>query len=388
MPERRADEEMRVLIAGGGTGGHLYPGLAIAEELLHRDQRTQILFVGTRKGLEARVLPQEGYRLKTINVGKLAGRRNIQKIATLLMIPVAAIQSAWIIFRFKPHVVVGVGGYAAGPMGLTAALLGVPTIIHEQNLRPGFTNRALSRFADIIAVSFSDTVSSFPQDKTVVTGNPLRKSFFSQSKEAGGRSGGPATLFIMGGSRGARSINRAVMEAVPLMAAWKEPPRIIHQTGGEDHQAVSAACSSAGLEAEVKPFIHDIARCYRQADLVLARAGATTLAELMAMGKACILVPFPFAAGGHQETNAVALKKAGAAEVMLDEDLNGQLLAGMIKKLFEDNELREDMGKRLASYSVPNAAAKVVELIHSLAFDNSTTLEERSLNPSNPDTHI
>lgn len=389
MTDPRLKKALRVIIAGGGTGGHLYPGLALAEELKGRNEETEILFVGTSSGLEAKVLPREGYRLKTIKVDKLVGMKGIQKIKTLLLIPVAFIQSMWIILRFKPQVAVGVGGYAAGPVVIIAALMGVSTVIHEQNVYPGFTNRVLGRFVDVIAISFSQTASAFPADKTRVTGNPLRKRF-SSSPQAPGKTphSGADTLLILGGSRGARSINRAVMEALPLLSSWKEPLRIIHQTGEEDYQEVSAAYASSGLEAEVESFFQDIDRCYLEADLVLARAGATTLAELMACGKASILVPYPFAAGSHQEANAMELKRAGAAEVVPDAELSGQLLAGTIKKLIEDSEMLEEMSTRLAGYGRPEAAVEVADLIYDLVYNNSTSTKEKRLNRSNPDAHL
>lgn len=388
MPDVPSKRPLRVIIAGGGTGGHLYPGIAIAEELRERNSETGILFVGTRRGLESRVLPREGYDLRTITADKLMGRRGMQKIWALLLIPLALIQSAWIILRFRPNVVVGVGGYAAGPLVLAAASLGIPTIIHEQNVSPGFTNRVLSRFVDAVVVSFPQTAKAFPREKTLLTGNPLRRSFFLQPDDAAEAAPGVSTILVLGGSRGARRINRAVMEALPLISSWQGPVKMIHQTGEEDYCEVSAAYPTTGVEAEVKPFFHNIARCYRQAGIVVARAGATTLAELMAFGKASILIPYPYSAGGHQVSNAIELKGAGAAEVFLDEELNGPLLAGAIKKLLEDAELQKDMGCRLASYHRPDAAFKVVELIYGLALDNSIPVREKHFNSANPGEHL
>jgi UDP-N-acetylglucosamine--N-acetylmuramyl-(pentapeptide) pyrophosphoryl-undecaprenol N-acetylglucosamine transferase len=372
-------------MAGGGTGGHLFPGLAIAEELKERCAETEILFVGTGEGLEARVLPREGYELRTIKVRQLIGKSIKHKLWALSQIPVALIQSSWIIFRFKPNVVVGVGGYAAGPVVLTAAFLGIPTVIHEQNVHPGFTNRVLSRFVDVVAVSFPQTKDAFPNDRAVVTGNPLRRSLLDIPEETGEAVPDGLTLLVLGGSRGARSINSAVIEALPLISSWEEPVRFIHQTGEEDHERVNAAYSSSGLRAEVRPYFQDIARCYREADLVLARAGATTLAELMACGKASILVPFAHAAGQHQKANALELKRAGAVEVVLDKDLNGHLLAGMIKKLINDSESRKYMESRLASYGRPDASARVADIIHELALKSSASVVENPLSPGGPD---
>jgi UDP-N-acetylglucosamine--N-acetylmuramyl-(pentapeptide) pyrophosphoryl-undecaprenol N-acetylglucosamine transferase len=349
-----------MIIAGGGTGGHLFPGIAIAEEFLRRDPANRVLFIGTERGLEKKILDGLGFPLRTLKVEGLKGRGPVRIPASLLKIPGGLLASFRILRTFQPAVVVGVGGYASGPAVLAARLLGLKTAIAEQNAFPGLTNRILRRFADRIFVTFSASARWFPADRTRVTGNPIRAAFLADQMKTGERD--PRfTLLIFGGSQGSHAINRIVMEALDSLGELKERIRFVHQTGDKDREMVEDGYRKRGFAAEVTPFILDMAVAYRAADLLLCRAGATSIAEITAGGKAAILIPFPFAVNDHQTKNAELLVRAGAAEMIPEKELDGRRLGAAIERLCRHPEEIQKMEKSSASLGNIRAAATIVD---------------------------
>jgi UDP-N-acetylglucosamine--N-acetylmuramyl-(pentapeptide) pyrophosphoryl-undecaprenol N-acetylglucosamine transferase len=355
---------MKLLLAGGGTGGHLFPAVAVAQELLEQEPSSEVLFVGTAQGLEARVLPQLGLTLEMIEISGLVGKPLLGKLALLPKLLRSVRQSLQIIDRFQPDVVVGVGGYASGPVALAAKKRGLPLLLHEQNAWPGLTNRILGRWADKICVTFKETRSAFNDKLTLVTGNPVRRELTRMMPPAEGN----PTLLVFGGSRGARAINQAMIKVLPLLQKWQGRLKIIHQTGSEDLETVRAGYRAVGWEdAEISPFIDDMAAAYSCAHLVLCRAGATTIAELTSCGRPAILVPFPYAAGDHQSVNARSLAKRGAALMLPQSEITAENLARLLGDLLNDQERLIDMAGVARSLGKPEAAWKILEQCRLLA---------------------
>lgn len=358
---------MKVIIAGGGTGGHIYPAVSLAKELLRRDSGTDILFVGTKRGLENFILPKEGFMLKRIWVGGLIRKGLLKTIVSLCKLPVGLVQSAVILCQFKPDMVLGVGGYVAGPLVFCAYILRIPIVIQEQNLFPGVTNRILGRFADRIAVSFKETKNYFSEKKVVFTGNPVRREILEKLKtETGDMKKSHFTIFIFGGSQGAENINRAVVSAIDYLGEFKDSVKIIHQTGKNDEESVKKEYSKKGFTTDVRAFIYEIADIYKEADLVICRAGATSVSELLVAGQASILIPLPTAAHNHQEINARRLKEAGAAEMILEKDLTGELLAKTITDLIKDEERLKGMRKKSREMAIPDASERVIGICYAV----------------------
>jgi UDP-N-acetylglucosamine--N-acetylmuramyl-(pentapeptide) pyrophosphoryl-undecaprenol N-acetylglucosamine transferase len=353
---------MRVILAGGGTGGHLFPGLAVAREFRRRDAMTEILFVGTDQGIETRVLPREGFPLKTITVKGLKGRGLRGYWDALYGIPAGLVQSWAIIKRFRPDCIIGLGGYASGPLLLAGKLRGIRCAIMEQNFQPGFTNKVLARFVAKIFTSYRETASYLPREKVLETGNPVRWQTLPQLHK-----GEKFTFLAFGGSAGAHRINIAVVDALRQMADLAPQLRIVHQTGESDFSAMSKAHQALPFESEVVPFIEKMDDAYARADLVLCRAGATTVAELTAFGKAAILIPYPYAIYDHQRWNAQALADRGAAEMILDRELSGEILAQRVRAYLIDRERIEEMAKAARAMGRPEAAARIVDECYALA---------------------
>jgi UDP-N-acetylglucosamine--N-acetylmuramyl-(pentapeptide) pyrophosphoryl-undecaprenol N-acetylglucosamine transferase len=353
---------MRVILAGGGTGGHLFPGLAVAREFKRRDAMTEILFVGTEKGIETRVLPNEGFPLETIDVKGLKGRGVRGLLDALYGIPAGLLQSLGIVKRFRPDCILGLGGYASGPLLLAAKLRGIRCAIMEQNLQPGFTNKMLARFVDKIFTSYRETASYLPSKKVLETGNPVRWQRLPDAPKSE-----KFTLLIFGGSAGAHRINEAVLDALAQMTDLASQLRIVHQTGAADFSAISKAYHALPFDAEALPFIDRMDDAYARADLVLCRAGATTVAELTAFGKAAILIPYPYAIYDHQRWNAQALADKGAAEVVLDHELNGAELALRLRDYLADRKKIEAMARAALAMGRPEAATRIVDECYSLA---------------------
>ncbi|MGE0041269.1 MAG: undecaprenyldiphospho-muramoylpentapeptide beta-N-acetylglucosaminyltransferase [Vicinamibacterales bacterium] len=364
---------MRLLIAGGGTGGHLYPGIALAREVLARDPGAVVSFVGTRSGIESRVVPREGFPLDLIRVAGLKGKSKVQLAGGLLLLPLAALDAWRVISRRRPDVVVGVGGFASGPVLLLAALRGYPTMLLEQNALPGLTNRLLARVVRAAAVTYEEALAVFP-GTGFVAGNPVRPEFFAAHARPGpadtgrevadARSDMPppaARVLIFGGSQGAHAINVAMVAAAANLAAAGVPLAIVHQTGERDLERVRDAYRGAGLEARVEAFIYEMDREVAAADLVVCRAGATTLAELAAAARPAILVPLPTATDDHQRKNAEVVARAGAAEVIDERELTGERLATAIAALAADPARRTAMAAAAGRLARPDAAARIAD---------------------------
>lgn len=351
---------VRIVIAGGGTGGHLFPAVAIAEEFLGRPEMNDVLFIGTERGLEARLLPGLGFALRTITVEGVKGRGPLRMMGSLLKIPRAMAQSVSILRGFGPDIALGVGGYASGPAVMAAHCMGIRTAIAEQNALPGSTNRILGRFADRVFLTFPDGEGRFAAAKTVVTGNPVRREFVRGITKTR-RDEGTFSILVFGGSQGARAINRAVVDALPYLGDMRDRLVITHQTGEGDLAEVTEAYRDRGVRAEVHPFIDDMASAYGSADLLICRAGATSIAEITATGKASVLIPYPFAVGGHQELNARVLADAGAAEMILEDGLDGAVLAGIIRRLAGDPGAIRRMEEESGKLGNAAAAARIVD---------------------------
>jgi UDP-N-acetylglucosamine--N-acetylmuramyl-(pentapeptide) pyrophosphoryl-undecaprenol N-acetylglucosamine transferase len=357
---------MKVLIAAGGTGGHIYPGIAVAQEIMRRDAGSKVRFVGTARGLETRLVPQAGFELSLIDSAGLKNLSRIAQMKGLVLLPKSFL-SAWSLIRqFRPDVVVGAGGYVSGPVVLMAALTNRRTLVMESNALPGMTNRVLARFVNRAAVSFEQALPYF-RGKGVVTGNPVRREFFEIPRKQ--REPGKLSLLIFGGSQGARAINEGMIAALPSLADLRLALRIKHQTGPADFEKVKAAYVAAGWEqqADVRSYIDNMMADFAAADLVICRAGATTTAELIAAGKASIMIPFPFAADDHQRKNAEALEAAGASRMILQQDASGERLAKEISVLLESPEEVSRMEEASRKLAHGDAAVTVVNLIEELS---------------------
>ncbi|MBI3811774.1 MAG: undecaprenyldiphospho-muramoylpentapeptide beta-N-acetylglucosaminyltransferase [Nitrospirae bacterium] len=352
---------MRVVIAGGGTGGHLFPGVALAREFERQRAGTKILFVGTARGLETRIIPKEGFDLRLIPIGGWVGQGGIRKMKTLLQLPSALWQSWRILREVRPDLVIGVGGYASAPVVMMAGMKRLPSVLVEPNAVPGLTNRLLASWVDRIYLSFEETTTWFKsRSRSVrVFGNPVRRDILSVTERSSGRSD-KKTLLVMGGSQGSRAINRAMAEALTGLDAVKIRLRILHQSGEKDAAWLKERYSDQGFDATVLPFLSPVSEAYRDADLVVCRSGATTVAELTACGRPAILIPFPFATHGHQEKNARALAEAGAAELILERDLTGERLARTITALLAEPDRLERMSEQSRRLGRPDAAEKIV----------------------------
>jgi UDP-N-acetylglucosamine--N-acetylmuramyl-(pentapeptide) pyrophosphoryl-undecaprenol N-acetylglucosamine transferase len=358
---------MRCVIAGGGTGGHLFPGLAIAEAFVEREKGNEVLFIGTERGIEAKVLPGGRFPLRTIKAKPLQGKSIVEKAKAIRSLPRAIFQARSILKEFRPQLVLGVGGYASGPTLLAAYSLGMKRAIQEQNVMPGMTNRILKRFSQRIFVSFEEAKKYFPEEKTVFTGNPIRKEFFAGLKEGKEQmKEGRFTLLIFGGSAGAHRINQAMIEALDHLQGIKSSLRIIHQTGKEDFDFVSKEYREKGFDVWVKPFIEDMATTYQMSDLVICRSGASTVAELAVCGKSALLIPYPYAAHHHQLVNAKKLVDLRAARMILDQELNGERLAQSVLHLYDHPEERARMEEAIRQLAKPRAAEEIVDHCYSL----------------------
>lgn len=356
---------MRLLIAGGGTGGHLFPGVAIAEELRARAPDAQIRFVGTRRGIEARVLPELGFGLDLIEVSGLKTVGALGAIRGLLRLPRALWQARGVVRAFRPDAVIGVGGYASGPVVLVARLAGIPTAICEQNSIPGLTNKILGRVVRAVFVSFDSTRRFFEPRKTIVSGNPVRRELLQKLLNPAPAS--PATapgnrvhVLVSGGSLGAVAVNDLACQAL-IELAKTAPLAIVHQTGERGLEATARRYAEAGVAADCRAFITDMASAYHQADLIVGRAGATTVAELAIAGKPAVFIPYPFAANNHQEINARAMADAGAALMFPQAELTADALAGALRPLVTDPARRAVMGARMKALARPAAAATVID---------------------------
>lgn len=362
---------MKLIIAGGGTGGHLFPGIAVAEEFLSRDPDNQVLFVGSAQGIEARTIPRLGYQLEVISAAGIMGKSSFSKLKGAAMLLYGYAESRKILREYQPDLIMGVGGYASLPMVLAGRGMLIPRFIHEQNALPGMSNKVLARVAERVFISLEESAKFFPTGKTLLTGNPLRRQILDaiEAKGKDGQAGNgeissssPFHLFVFGGSQGAHALNTALPKAVAgLDAEHKRRLTIMHQTGEKDFEAVRNAYKAAAVTAEVRPFIDDMAQQYRRADLIVCRAGATTIAEVTACGKACLFVPFPHATDDHQRKNAEALLKKGACEMLLERELHDQSLANAITRLMDSPEELQRIGFNAAGLARLDAAQVIVD---------------------------
>jgi UDP-N-acetylglucosamine--N-acetylmuramyl-(pentapeptide) pyrophosphoryl-undecaprenol N-acetylglucosamine transferase len=358
---------MKVLIAAGGTGGHIYPGIAVANEIMNRDADSEVLFVGTARGLEKKIVPDNGFQLSLINSAGLKNVGMIGKFKGLAVLPRSFVEARKILREFKPDVVVGAGGYVSGPVLMTAHFMGFPTLVMDSNALPGFTNRRLARFVDKAALAF-EAAKPFFGRKGVVTGNPVRSEFFDISSR---EPSGVISLLIFGGSQGARAINEAMVEALPLLSDSKETLSIMHQSGENNFEVVKNGYAAAGWEgADLRPYINNMVEAFDQSDLIICRSGATTCAEVAAAGKPAIMVPFPGAADDHQRKNAEAMAENGAVRMILQAELSGERLAREILKLTSDRDLLSKMGKAAKTMAKRDAASLTTDMIGSLAEGN------------------
>lgn len=351
---------MKIVVAGGGTGGHLFPGMAVAEEFRCRDAGADFMFIGTERGLEKRVLPGAGYDLRTIDIEGIKGR-GFKSLNALAKIPGSLFRCVRILREFRPDIVIGVGGYASGPAVAAAVLLGIKTAVAEQNAFPGLTNRILGKIVDRVFLTFPDKNGRFSPSKVIVSGNPVRAAFCGGERK---RRDGSFTVLIFGGSQGARSINRAMIEALPLFED-RGGLKIVHQTGAAEYEKIAAAYSSClqsgKISWEVLPFISDMASAYNAADLLICRAGATSIAEITACGKAAVLIPFPYAVADHQTHNARVLAEAEAAILLPERDLTPGGLAALIGQLRNDPERLARMEAASMRLGNVKAAAVIVD---------------------------
>lgn len=353
---------MKMLVAGGGTGGHLYPGIALAEELTTRQEGNEVLFVGTKRGIESRVLPSLPYGLETIEVVGLKGKGLFGMLRGLLQVPKAIAQSFRILREFKPDIAVGVGGYASGPMILACWLSGIPSVILEQNTIPGITNRILSRFVNAVFTTFESSAAFFPRKKVQALGNPIRRQLldnFLRSKIPDDR----FDILVLGGSQGAHALNLRMVEAAGNLLDLEDSIRIVHQTGPADLELVKRGYADIGLEVDVRAFIDDMSAAYLRADLVICRAGATTIAELLVAKKAAILIPYPYAADNHQELNAKAMVDVNAAVMFQERGMDGRLLADKIRELKNNPERVQEMERAASIAGRPEAAREIINAL-------------------------
>jgi UDP-N-acetylglucosamine--N-acetylmuramyl-(pentapeptide) pyrophosphoryl-undecaprenol N-acetylglucosamine transferase len=358
---------MRIAIAGGGTGGHVFPGIAVAKKLQKEIDDISVMFIGTPEGIEANVVPKEGFDISFIRSEGIVGRSISERLRSTAKVPLSFKDSYKILKKFKPDIVLGVGGYCSGPVLLAACMMKIPTIIHEQNTIPGLTNKILGKFVDLVAVTYYESIGFFPKDKTHLTGNPVRDDILQGNRERGYRTfrldKNLFTIFVFGGSSGAHKINNSMCESLVYLKDFKDHLQFLHQTGEKDFDFVREFYHKHGFKGTVIPFTYDMGDAYAVADLVISRAGATTLAELTACGKPAILVPYPYAAGDHQRGNAEKLWDLGASQMILDKELNGRSLFLMIKQLFDHPDIMTEMEKVSRTIGKPEAIQKIVELI-------------------------
>jgi UDP-N-acetylglucosamine--N-acetylmuramyl-(pentapeptide) pyrophosphoryl-undecaprenol N-acetylglucosamine transferase len=351
---------MRIIIAGGGTGGHVIPALAIAQQL-KKQFDADVLFIGTARGIETRLVPQAGFPLELIQVGALKNVSLLTRVKTMFDLPRAIAASSRMLSEFDPEVVIGVGGYASGPAMVAAIRRRLPTLAFEPNVVPGFANRMIARWVSAAAVHFEETCRYFPHCK--VTGVPVRAAFFNITAKAGGM----PTLLVFGGSQGARAINQAMIESLPGLLVKVPGIHIIHQTGQRDYDRVQAAYQQSGISGEVHKFIDDMPETFGRADLLVCRSGASTVGEITAAGKPAIFVPFPAAADDHQNVNARALESVGAAVVVEESNLGAAYLVDTIAALIGDGGRLQAMSAAAKGLAHPKAVEEIAEMVGQLA---------------------
>ena len=359
---------MRIVLTGGGTGGHLFPALALAEEFKERDRDCEILFIGSATGIEKNIVPKYGYQLELLDTEGFKDKRWLNKLTALLKAVKAVIVAARILNSFRPDGVIGTGGYSSGPVILAARFLRIKTAILEQNTIPGLTNRILGKFVNMIFVAFEESKKYFPGRRVIMAGNPVRKELLKtevRSQESGVMGKNERfTILVFGGSQGAKAVNTAFLDAMEYLADIRGSIRIIHQTGDADYLAIKKTYERKGIKADVFRFIDDMAAVYSLADLVICRAGATSIAEITAMGLASILIPYPFAANNHQEINARCLSDKGGAVMMRQDEIIGDVLASVLRRFYNNPMELKRLREKALSFGKPDAANDIVNTFY------------------------
>lgn len=361
---------MKVILSGGGTGGHIYPAVSIAKEILNNHKDAEIIFVGTEKGLESKIIPNEGFELKKIKVRGFERRLSFANLIALKEVAASFFDVKKIIKDFKPDIVIGTGGYVCGSLLITAALMHIPTLIHEQNAFPGVTNKLLSRFVDKVALNFEEAKKYFAnQSKLFVTGNPIRNEMLNISKPEGlkafGFSADFPLVFVVGGSRGAKRINECITPIV-MQCIQSKSFQLLHMTGETQYGNVVRAYEEKGIPLDTKylkvvPYLHNIPYALAASDLIISRCGASTLSEITLLGKPAVLIPFPYATDNHQEYNARALEKNGAAIVIIEKELNESILSQTVLELLSHPEQLKEMGDKSRALGKSSAASEIVK---------------------------
>jgi UDP-N-acetylglucosamine--N-acetylmuramyl-(pentapeptide) pyrophosphoryl-undecaprenol N-acetylglucosamine transferase len=354
-----------LMIAGGGTGGHIYPAIAIAREYLARDASWKVVFVGTEKGLEKTIVPKAGFPLEFINVGGLKGKGGVDLLRNVARLPLGFVDAWRVVGKHRPAAVLGVGGYSSGPVLVAAMLRRIPTIVHEANAFPGLANRVVARWVTSVAVAFAEALPRMHRPDGVVTGNPIRGEFFAAPAPAAGRT--RKRVLIFGGSQGSRILNEAMSQALLFLARQKDVLEIVHQTGPNNLDSVREAYrQSAFADARVVPYLDPMADEIAAADVVVSRAGAMTVGELAAVGRAAILVPFAAATNNHQELNARVVEKAGGALVITEAELTPERLAAAVSEMVADPQRAARMGAAAKTLARPDATKNIVDLVEKI----------------------
>lgn len=349
---------MKILIAAGGTGGHVYPAIAIAKEIRRRNPESQIVFVGTRGGFEATIVPEHGFEIEFIELGGLNSASFGKKIRNTLLLPKAFLLSDRLLHKYRPHVVFGIGGYTSGPLLLLAALKKIPTAILECNAIAGATNRWLGKFCGKVFGAFEVAQKYFPKNKYIFSGIPIRDEIlkipsprFDAHKK---------TVFIFGGSQGASRINKSVLEMLQKSPEFWKNHSFIHQTGPHDFDEVKKTYHRLGIEADVRKFFNKIYEAYAKAHFVIARSGSSVM-EISAIGLPSILIPYPYAADDHQKANAEAFAQANASVLVKDHECNGEVLFHILKPILESDETLQHMSRQALTFRIENAASIIVD---------------------------
>jgi UDP-N-acetylglucosamine--N-acetylmuramyl-(pentapeptide) pyrophosphoryl-undecaprenol N-acetylglucosamine transferase len=365
---------IRMLLTGGGTGGHLFPGIAAAEALYRRLPGSEVLFIGTHRKMDQTSLSRYQFAARSIHCLGIKGKNIISLLQALAVLPLSFLEAAYHILRFRPDLILGVGGYVTGPVVAVGRILGKPTVIHEQNSVPGLANRKLGRLAGRICISIPGSEKYFPPGKAVLTGNPVRRQILDLALQPKASRAEPeVTVMVLGGSQGAHRVNELAVEA--LIQYKKGIPyslKVIHQTGMADEQMVRTRYAEAGVEAQVAAFFTDMAEMYEQADLLISRAGATTLAELAVLKKPAILVPYPHAADNHQEKNGLYYVDGGGAVLFLERDLTSTKLTNAVKELAENPKRRQEMADAMGKLARLRAAEEIIDVCLQLVADSSS----------------
>lgn len=351
----------KILIAAGGTGGHIFPGVAIASEFLSRDAGCSAMFVGTRRGLEERIIKSMGWPLYFVSQSGIKGKGVVGRLLAMCRLPLAMFEAMRILIHTSPSLFVSIGGYAAGPVAIMAWTMRIPVVLVEPNAIPGLTNRILGRFARKIFVSFDEAASRFKVEKTIKTGTPVRGEVL-KARDGKVKNNSDFCVFVFGGSQGAKTLNRAMIDAAEILKNEAGRIRVIHQVGGNEIiKDVKGAYVSSGIDAQVYDFVDNIWECYSDADFVIARSGAGTVAELMALGIPSILVPYPFAADDHQRANAKSLVDSGGAKMLTDDECTGENVASILKEMLDDPSELNVMKNKLKEMNASNATKRIVD---------------------------